>query len=164
MAAATAYGSAENIRNYHLSGGVLESRDMFVSEDLVSEAMITQGRKFAFNLINSLLRGKYTVPFDTADVDPIIDEDSDTIASWWIENKRLKRLQSVAENPLNTEYAEAKERLEKIGESGQGLSTAVTTSSGYFTHNGFTPVFDVDGEFDQVLDEDLENQIASDRA
>lgn len=156
------YGSASNIRQYHLSGGVAAGHPQYQDISLVSDTMIAQGQKFAYDKINSLLRGQFTVPFSVP-YPTLIDEYSDTIAAWWIENKRLKHLQSVEENPLNTEYAEAIEHLKEIGKTGQGLEIATATSTAYYTHAGYTPVFDLDGEFDQQLDSDLENRIANDR-
>ena len=82
----------------------------------------------------------------------------------WIQNKRLQHLQSVEANPLNTEYAEAVKRLEKMAETGKGLGEeAPDATTAYFTHNGITPIFDMDDITSQGVDADLESRIADDR-
>ncbi len=74
----TYYGSGDDIRNYHLSGGVAVGSSQYQDATKVSADMVTKGQKFAYNKINSMLRGRFTIPF-TDPFPPLINEYS---VSW----------------------------------------------------------------------------------
>ncbi len=159
----TYYGSGDDIRNYHLSGGVAVGHPQYQDATKVSPALITKGQKFAYDKINSMLRGRFTVPF-VEPFPPLINEYADTIAGWWIQNKRMPHLQAIEDNPLNTEYAEAIKHLEEIAKTGVGLTdTTPKVTRGFHSHQNRTPIFNVDGEFDQQVDSDLEDDISASR-
>ena len=160
------YGSATEIRTDFLSGGVRKGHPQYIGEDKVPDSLIDNGRRYAYNYINSILEPSFAskIPYASGSEPEILKRLADIIAAWWIQNKRLQHLQSLEANPLNTEYAEAVKRLEKMAETGKGLGEDTPdATTAYFTHNGITPIFDMDDITSKGVDADLESRIADDR-
>jgi|SaaInlLV_10m_DNA_2_1039722.scaffolds.fasta_scaffold28493_3 hypothetical protein len=160
------YGDNATIRKDFLSGGVDEGHPQFQTEGLVADALITNGRRYAFETINRILRGRFagSIPFTSGSEEQIIKEYSNIIAAWWIQNQRLQHLINVSENPLNTLYAETIEQLKEIATTGIGLAeTTSGKAAAFHTHANRTPTFDIDDEFDQIPDQDRLDDIADAR-
>lgn len=160
------YGSGDDVR-YMLSGGVREGHPQYLTEDKLPEDMIEMGRRFAYRKINSILKGTFgdLIPYASGSEPEILYEYANTISAWWINGKRNQIPKDPEENSFNTEYAEAIEALKEMAKTGKGLDGAVAAeTSGYFTHDGYTPIFDLDDVESHVVDGDLEDRISDERA
>ena len=160
------YGDSDTIRNDFLSGGVPTGHPQYQNDGKVTDSLIDNGRKYAFEIINSKLRGRFgsAIPFVSGSETELIKQYSNIIAAWWIQNKRLQHLQNVLENPLNTEYRETLDALDEIAKTGKGIDGLNPTKAAAFhTHANRTPTFDIDNEFDQEPDQDRLDDIADAR-
>ncbi len=160
------YGDNATIRLDFLSGGVDKGHPQYQAEGQVLDALITNGRKYAFEVINRILRGRYgsAIPFTSGSEEELIKQYSNIIAAWWIQNNRLPHLQNVIENPLNSMYAETIDDLKEIAKTGKGLAdTAPTKAAAFHTRANRTPIFDVDDPIDQDVDPDLLDDISDAR-
>jgi hypothetical protein len=158
------YGSGADIRS-DISGGVREGHQQFLTIEKLTDDLIERGRRFAYRRVNSILEPTFgdVIPYASGSEPDILFEYSNTIAAWWIQNRRFPD-RSSDENPFNTEYAEAIKDLEEMAKTGKGLGNeAPTKTSAYFSHSNMTPVFDVDDVKNQDVDSDLLDRIADDR-
>jgi len=160
------YGDNATIRKDFLSGGVTTGHPQYQSEAEVDDDLITNGRKYAFEIINSLLRGRFgsAIPFTSGSEAELIKQYSNIIAAWWITNKRYRHLQSVVDNPFQVEYETTIEALKEHAKTGEGIdSVTPAKAAAFFTHNNRIPVFDIDDEFEHVADQDRLDDIADAR-
>lgn len=157
------YGSASDIRS-DISGGVRLGHEQYLTDEKLTPELIERGRRFAYRRINSMLKPTFgnLIPFASGSEEDIIFEHSNTIATWFIQNRRFP--DRVDENPFNTEYAEAIKDLEEMAKTGKGLDGAAPKKTSMsFTHNNMTPIFNLDDIKNQDVDSDLLDRISDDR-
>lgn len=158
------YGSGNDIRS-DISGGVREGHGQFLTEEKLTDDLIERGRRFAYRKINSILEPTFgdLIPYTSGSEPDILFEYSNTIAAWFIQNRRFPD-RSTEENPFNTEYAEAIKDLEQMAKTGKGLDAASPAkASAYFTHSNMTPIHDMDDIENHAVDSDLLDRISDDR-
>lgn len=147
--------------------GKLRTDTYMVIDDEVFERALTRASVMAKNFIDSYLDGIYAVPFATGASTPAqVREISDLITRHVAQAIQLKQPIILGKH---------KEKQDGMGMALQWLTdimkgkasiigeSRLTTRGPDDNLSGFNQIFDLDGPFDQVVDEDLLDEIRNDR-
>lgn len=123
-----------------------------------TDGLLTKAITRAYNLINAALVSRYSVPFATGSVPPMITSISDDLVVFFCKRTLTPGTGSLDDESRNM-YKEAIKELQDIQ---LGKMTLVDSAGARITENttissntsSYSPIFNLDDWNDQVIDED----------
>ncbi len=154
----TGYSTATEVRD------LLPKVTTVVMGDTAVETKITD----ADRMINTKLGNKYTVPFSTSSVPPLINTLSKNIAAYFV-----MRTVFTKDGQNKNEWTDTfKEAIKQLNELAEGKGVVLDSSGNELTRasepiesttQNYHPVFNMDAPEDSTIDSDLLDDIATER-
>lgn len=140
-------------------------RDVWqVTSEDVSPAILSRAATMAYNKINAVLSGVYSVPF-SATYPPIIVDISDMLTKGIALALSLERGSIALSEDQRTEYQMAVDELREIVSGGMGIvgQTRLSTRGAYHNMEDYRPIFDLDSSLNHRVDVNYLEDVATDR-